>query len=165
MRVEVIEDHTDFEPREKQGVWIYKLDREFSRPSMFSDMPFVGRWLRIDTDGTIRVPEGYAWDGATPKFSILDLVIVGTPDGIVSVWSGKPRVYHATLVHDALYQYFPWHGVSRREIDTLFLEMMREQRFKLSWLYYAAVPLFGGFFVPVKALGRTEVSYSSGPTT
>ena len=50
-----------------------------------------------------------------------------------------------TLVHDALYQYYPWHRISRRAIDALFLAMMQEKRFKLARLYYVAVRLLGGF--------------------
>lgn len=161
MKLDVIEECPDFEPRDKRGIWIYRLDREFRMPSSFTGSAFVAEWLRIDADGTITIPEGYAWDGATPKFSLLDLLILGVPDGIVSVRTGKPRTHHATLVHDALYQYFPWHDVTRKEIDVLFLEMMRQERFKLSWVYYTAVRLLGGFFVPGKSPGRADIEFDA----
>jgi hypothetical protein len=45
---------------------------------------FQSEWLHITTDGVIRVKAnktGYAWDGCTPKTSLLDLIIIGVPDG------------------------------------------------------------------------------------
>ena len=61
--------------------------------------------LQIFENGIIRVKEGYAWDGCSPKFNILDLFVLGTPDGIRDIETGKAKTYYASLVHDALYQF------------------------------------------------------------
>lgn len=66
---------------------------------------------------TIVVAKGYRWDGCSPKFHILDLFWIGTPDGII-IGSERPlcrpdedrdipiiheRVTHkASCVHDVL---------------------------------------------------------------
>ena len=63
-------------------------------------------------DGRLIIPREYTWDGCTPKFSILDIFVIGTPDGIKNINTGKPKTYFASLVHDVLYQYFRWHEIS-----------------------------------------------------
>ncbi len=137
----------DFETyqRDKRSVWIFKLKEDYTRTTDFTGHTFEAEWLRIDADGLVTILKDYAWNGASPKFSLLDLAVVGTPDGIIDIESCKPRTYFATLVHDALYQYYPWHRISRQAIDELFLAMLKEKRFKLARLYYVAVRLFGGF--------------------
>ena len=102
--------------------------------------------LKIATDGTITVKEGYAWDGCSPKFNILDLFWVGTPDGAIN--ENKPVTYYASLVHDALGQFakkepekMPF---NREERDLIFKEML--EGFFFQWLYYLAVRIFGGLY-------------------
>lgn len=159
MKVGVIEEHPDFQPRNKRGIWIYRLEHDFSYRSPFAGSAFSARWLKIARDGTIKVPRGYAWDGCTPKFALLDVLILGVPDGIVSLRTAKPKTYYASLVHDALYQYFAWHHVPRRETDRLFLEMMRLEDFSLAGIYYVVTRALGGFFVPEKHPARSEVVF------
>ena len=48
--------------------------------------------------------KGYAWDGCSPKFQILDLIF-GTHDGAISENTGKAVTYYASMVHDVLYQF------------------------------------------------------------
>jgi hypothetical protein len=108
---------------------------------------FDSEWLRLDEDGTVTIKanaRGYAWDGCTPKISILGLFILGTPDGHIDVETGKSLTYYASLVHDAFYQYLEDIPVSKQEIDRQFYEMLKEQRFPLAWLYYQAVLYLGG---------------------
>lgn len=100
---------------------------------------------------TVKANEsGYAWDGCTPKWSLLNLVIVGVPDGHVDHRTMKPFTYHASLVHDALYQYLDSVPVPKAEIDRLFLKMLGD--FKLRRLYYLAVKYFGGRGVKQKGI-------------
>ncbi len=56
----------------------------------------------------------------------------------------KPKTYYASLVHDALYQYLDTIPIPRKEIDRVFLEMLKETAFPLAFLYYIAVRIFGG---------------------
>ncbi len=105
-------------------------------------------WLHIEKDGTITVNRGYAWDGCSPKFKILDLLLVGTPDGIVNLQTGRPKTYYASLVHDALYQFLddPHFPFSREQCDQVFLELLKEADFKLAFPYYWAVKYLGGAY-------------------
>ena len=144
--------------------WIFRLDRNYAWRSPF---PLERDWafqdssgqtrLLLETDGTITVTSGYAWDGCTPKTFLLNLV-VGTPDGVVDTRTGWPRTYHASLVHDALYQFLPdGLPLTRAQADRCFLELMKETDFVLRYLYYAAVRLFGGFTLPVtRRIRRTS---------
>ncbi len=136
--------------------WIYRLSRNYWWKSSYTldrDWAFQDKKghtrLLLTTDGTITVTRGYSWDGCTPKFYVLDLVF-GTPDGVVDTRSGHPKTYHASLIHDALYQFLP-EGLplSRAQADRCFLELMTETNFALRYVYYAAVRLFGWLTLPV----------------
>lgn len=132
---------------QKRFPWIFKIKKDYRFSSIHRGKSFDSRWLRLEPDGTVTVKankRGYAWDGCTPKFSILGLLIIGTPDGHIDIETGKPITYHASLVHDAFYQYLRDVPVSRREIDRQFLLTLRQHHFPLAWLYYAAVRIFGG---------------------
>jgi len=109
------------------------------------DKPYISEWLEISKSGQIKVKAneyGYAWDGCTPKWSFLNLIIIGTPDGHIDYRTMKPYTYYASLVHDALYQYLDTVPISKNKIDLLFLEMLGD--FKLRYIYYFAVKYFGG---------------------
>lgn len=114
---------------------------------------------------TIVVHKGYRWDGCSPKYNILDLFWVGTPDGSI-VGSDRPeipitheRVTHlASVVHDVLGyckrkpgmpELFSAHGrdlwcsPGRRNRDWLFLQLLERKQHALRCFYYFAVILFG----------------------
>jgi len=110
----------------------------------FRGRSFCSDYLEISIRGTIIIPKGYAWDGCTPKFTFLDLVF-GTPDGAIGK-HGKPKTYYASMVHDALYQYKSEVPISRKEADKLFYEMLKEEDFYWSKVYYFAVRAFGWMF-------------------
>ncbi|MGE4545391.1 MAG: hypothetical protein AB7D06_14915 [Pedobacter sp.] len=116
--------------------------------------PFDSEWLAISTDGVVTVKanqNGYAWDGCTPKFDILNLVVVGVPDGHFDYRTGKPYTYRASMVHDALYQYLDSIPIRKSEVDKLFFKMLGD--FKLRYLYYWAMRLFGGWGVDQEGVG------------
>ncbi len=105
----------------------------------------MSEWLEITTSGQITVKanqDGYSWDGCTPKRSVLNLFIVGVPDGHIDYRTMMPYTYYASLVHDALYQYLNSVPVSKDKIDLLFLEMLGD--FKLRKLYHFFVKHLGG---------------------
>jgi hypothetical protein len=121
----------------------YTLDRDYTYQSGILGRAFVGvrdgrEWLQITPDGAITVRAGFEFDGST--FS---------PDGRRDRATGKPRMYYPALVHDALYVFLPHTPFSRREIDDIFLRMMREAGFRPAWLYFGMVRALGGVFVKV----------------
>jgi hypothetical protein len=73
--------------------------------------------------GEITIPAGYKWNGCTlaPDFK---------------------KTYYASLVHDALYQY----KCGRKLADKVFYKMLKEEGFKLAWIYYAGTRIFGWIF-------------------
>lgn len=136
--------------------WLYRLERNYSWRSPFRldrDWAFQDRTghtrLVLTTEGEITVIKGYAWDGCTPKVCLFD-VLLGTPDGVVYVLTGRPKTYYASLVHDALYQFLPdGLPLSRAQADRCFLMLMTEHEFALRRLYYAAVRALGWLTRPV----------------
>lgn len=131
--------------------WLYRLDKNFSCESKldiaddqaFKDTTGKVRLL-LERGGRITVMRGYAWNGCSPKFCVFDFLI-GTPDGVVSDRTGRPKTYHASLVHDALYQFMPdGLPLSRHDADKCFLRLMAETRFLPRYLYFAVVWVCGG---------------------
>lgn len=130
--------------------WLYRADQNFSWDSgitVQADQVFLDAGgkvrLVIETTGRMTVTRGYAWNGCSPKFCFLDLLI-GTPDGVVDADTGRPKAYFASMVHDALYQFLGAESpISRREADRCFLLLMTESHFSLRYIYWAAVRLFG----------------------
>ncbi len=132
--------------------WLYRADRNFSWDSGIpvpADQVFLDATgkvrLVIETTGRMTVTRGYAWNGCSPKFCFLDL-LVGTPDGVVDADTGRPKTYFASMLHDALYQFLGTESpISRRQADRCFLRLMAASQFAPRYLYWAAVRLFGRF--------------------
>jgi hypothetical protein len=107
---------------------VCSIDHIFDREECRQFDSEVGNGIALmDTDGRlvvrfaqpamIIVAKGYRWDGCSPKFNILDLSWIGTPDGAI-IGSERPtqgpdadchipitheRVTHrASVVHDVL---------------------------------------------------------------
>lgn len=143
--------------RVRQGRFPYKFiiseDYHYGQTGWVLPVPFESKWLEVSKKGCIIVKAndtGYAWDGCTPKWSFLDLGIIGAPDGHIDYRTGKPYTYYASLVHDALYQYLDSVPVKKALIDKLFLKMLGD--FRLRNLYYYCVRHFGGRGVIQKGL-------------
>jgi len=105
---------------------------------------FSAEYLHINIWGTVTIPKGYSWDGCSPKFVWKDLIL-GTPDG-TNRGDGLPATYHASMVHDALYQYKSTVPVTRKQADQLFYEMLKERGFYWAKIYYIAVRAFGWIY-------------------
>lgn len=132
------------------AAWVYRADRSFSWDSGIAvpaDQVFLDAngkvRLVLETTGRMTVTRGYSWNGCSPKFCFLDLLI-GTPDGVVDSDTGRPKTYFASMVHDALYQFLGAESpISRRQADRCFLRLMAASHFSLRYVYWAAVRLFG----------------------
>ena len=139
----------------RRGNYPYKFkideDYEYSDTNWTLDQEFDSQWLKISVNGTLTIKSnenGFAWDGCTPKTSLWNLLIIGVPDGHVDYRTMQPYAYHASMVHDALYQYLDSVPVTKKQIDQLFLKMLGD--FKPRYLYYFFVRLFGGLGVKQK---------------
>lgn len=105
-------------------------------------------------------PKAYAWDGCTPKRLFFWLALIGTPDW----WHGEHTVQsitqqgqlvekkvfwqlcmHASLVHDALYQYLDTIPLTKVQVDQLFHDMLIEAGMPsfMAKVYHWAVDKFG----------------------
>ncbi len=131
--------------------WVYRLsedfkwrsDLKFPKDAAFEDKQGVRR-LEVRRDGEIRILANYSWDGCTPKFCVLHLLF-GVPDGVIDSTTKHPKTYHASLVHDVLYQFLSdGLGIHRRDADRCFLRLMKETGFAWRYPYFWAVWLFGG---------------------
>ncbi|MFA6505827.1 MAG: hypothetical protein WCT14_07005 [Treponemataceae bacterium] len=148
---------------EFRGIWLYRLEetQSFVVPEA-AGFPFEAPWLRIEGGtGRLSIPACYAWDGCTPKFRVFDLGYVGTPDGVVDKVIGRPKTAFASLVHDALYQYYGSHGIPRKIIDRIFYRLLKEARFSCAGIYYFAVRAVGWIFfigAGIKAVDGGEYS-------
>jgi len=132
------------------AAWLYRLDRSYSWDSglsipadlVFRDAKGKVR-LVIETTGRMTVMRGYSWNGCSPKFCVFD-ILIGTPDGVVHLRTGRPKAYFASLVHDALYQFLPLSApLTRADADRVFLRLLAESNFAPRRLYWLAVRLFG----------------------
>lgn len=142
------------------GDWMYRLKADFCWESGIS--PDLGAWqvpelhfsdahgkywLSIHVSGRITVRAGYAWDGCSPKFRVFGK-LWGTPDGEIDPMTGYPRTYHASCLHDALYQFadHPRMPYTLEKMDAIFYQRLLVDGFSRARLYYAAVRWFGGVY-------------------
>jgi hypothetical protein len=108
----------------------------------------------------IQSPRTYAWDGCTPKRLFYWFALIGTPDW----WHKELKIkkltssgqiiektvfwqvaLHASLVHDALYQYLDNIPIAKQEVDGLFYSMLLEAQVPhlIANIYLFAVVKFG----------------------
>ncbi len=132
-------------PREGKRLWRYvtiatnRIKTGFDTPdAIFRTMDGVER-ARV-VDGCFTLWEGYAYNGCSPKRHLPIVGWVGTPDFDSNL--------QASLWHDLFYQlsgtvHFT---ATRQEVDLLFRDVMRANRFPLAGAYYGAVRDFGGCF-------------------
>lgn len=139
----------------KTEKWLYKLKEDYvwkSTHTQEKNWGFVDQkgvlQMKLMSDGHIVVMKGYCWDGCTPKFCLLD-VLLGTPEGAVHYQSGHPKTWDASLVHDALCQFINTDlPLNQRQVDSIMLELLQEREFALSRFYWVGVRLFGWITKP-----------------
>ena len=112
----------------------------------------------VTYDHSVRA--AYAWDGCTPKCFFWWLMVIGTPDwwhGARTVQTVDPAgrivnrtviwqlAHHASLVHDALYQYLEHVPLSKKDVDALFYAMLKDSGMcrPVAKIYHLAVCMFG----------------------
>ena len=108
----------------------------------------------------LEAPRTYAWDGCTPKRLFYWFALIGTPD-----WWHKEHAInmltpqgirvektvfwqialHASLIHDALYQYLDSIPLAKQEVDELFYQMLLAAKLpkSIADFYLFAVTTFG----------------------
>ncbi|PWJ38476.1 hypothetical protein [Sediminitomix flava] len=123
--------------REECSIQTNILDREFENE--FLKITEEGKWIFKQSE------EGFAWDGCSPKFSLLGIYF-GTPDGVTDEITEKPKTYYASLFHDLVYRNKTVVPISRKESDKIFLLMLRHSKFPLAGLYFFFVRLFGRLY-------------------
>lgn len=105
-------------------------------------------FIELDENGQLKINgsccNGFAWDGCTPKWEILDLII-GTPDGRLDYLTEKPITYYASMIHDAIYQKKKEIPLSRKSSDQIFYEILKDTGFTWAWLYYHISRLAGWY--------------------
>ena len=117
----------------------WKLEKDYTFEYEAEDAEYSYAKVK---DNRVTIKAGYAWNGCSPKRSVLDVFVVGITDGIVYFETGKQKLYYPTLEHDCLYQY----KIGRRkQADRRFLRRMNKVHFKLAYLYYIFVRIFGVF--------------------
>lgn len=122
----------------------------------------------------------YAWDGCTPKRFFFWFIVIGAPDWwqkleTISVFSDSHRIHsktvfwqltlHASLIHDALYQYLDNIPIAKRDVDMLFFEMLINSGcpWLIAKLYHLAVRYLGARNIKEndpKKNSQLEVTYA-----
>ena len=146
----------------RNGVaWVYRAEKSFvwdSALTIGEDRVFLDAngkvRMIIETTGRITVTRGYSWNGCSPKFCVLD-ILLGTPDGVVHKDTGRPKTYFASMVHDALYQFLKADSpITRQQADNCFFRLMEDSDFLPRYLYWLAVRAFGGLVWKGKQVKR-----------
>lgn len=104
-------------------------------------------WGNLDESGNLYISKGYISDGPSPCIEILGLIF-GIPQGSL-IHTGYPSSFRATTVHDWFYiqsRQCNDLGISRKDVDTVFLDLLRQDKFFLFRLYYWLVRILGWFF-------------------
>lgn len=132
--------------------WLFTLERDLVWQSPIPPKhaatftgEFSREWLSIDEEGFITIPAGYSWNGCSPSVKCFDWGYIGPPNGTIQKDTGVHKTYFASVVHDALYQFMddPNMPYTRKQIDKIFLSMLREAKFSLRYPYYYSVRWFG----------------------
>lgn len=143
--------------KKRKGIYKFVIREDVVYSTAIQGVEFNNDWLTIQADGLITVKgsygDGYAWDGCTPKWNVMDLFLFGTPDGRVIVNTEKPITYYASLIHDILLQFKAEIGITRRQADDIFLHYLGD--FDLKYVYYYAVRGYGAL---VNALEKLLVT-------
>lgn len=131
-------------PTEKSS-WLYTLRTNAIFHLPFTCNEYENSFIKIEATGKVTVKAGYSWNGCTPKINILDVWLIGTPEGNMDHSTGKPNTYYASCLHDSLYQFgISGAGITRKQADVAFKVYLGEH--KAAGLYYGAVRAFGGIF-------------------
>ncbi|NQZ32530.1 MAG: hypothetical protein HRU06_14780 [Oceanospirillaceae bacterium] len=125
----------------KRHKLLYCLPKPYRfRHSLLAGVQFKNQWLTIK-NGTLTIATHYAWDGCTPKYTILGLFTIGIPDGTLR--NGLPWLYHPSLVHDVLCQFRHQLPFTQQQVTQIFNDHLHAVNWPLTTLYTTAVTLLG----------------------
>jgi len=130
------------------SVYVYCLRQDYTYKSSITGREFENEWFKLSPDGAVRVKgttgKGYAWDGCSPKFKILDLYL-GTGEAVLNFETGQSKTYYASLIHDVFYQFAKEvrSFVKRKEVDREFYQVLKRDGFRFAKLYYLSVRALG----------------------
>jgi len=147
------------------AIWKYRLEKSVT--IKIFDPEILERYSRLNlviyTDWativikptclTVIVREGYSWDGCSPKWKVDDFIL-GVWDGLYDAKTHYPQTYYASLVHDVMCQFFPKHPLSLKDVDLVFLYLLRENRFAFALPYYYFVRIWHKTFSKIKSVGK-----------
>ncbi len=125
----------------KKGNYKYCLTRDTVQQTNIFGYNIITDFVELYEDGRLLIKKGYAWDGCSGP----------TIDTKKNTRPG--------LIHDALYQLIRLGHLPapyKKKIDILFKEMLKEDGFYASSIYYAGVTLFGGFAIKPKEEPKEE---------
>lgn len=123
----------------KQWKFCLPQQRTFEHAAL-SGIVFRNDWVVI-ANGRMKISAGYAWDGCSPKYQLLGLWSIGTPDGVLR--EGEAWMYEPSLVHDVLCQFRIDLPVTKAQSLQIFDDMMVQRRWPLRRVYRWAVDKFG----------------------
>ena len=123
----------------KQWKFCLTEQRTFEHPALLG-VSFRNDWIVI-ANGRMKVSAGYAWDGCSPKYQLLGVWSIGTPDGVLR--EGEAWMYEPSLVHDALCQFRIELPITKAQSVQIFHDMMLERNWPLRRLYTWVVDKFG----------------------
>ena len=147
------------------AIWKYRLEKSVTitimNPKILERYSRINRviytdWATITISPhyiNVIVREGYAWDGCSPKWKVDDFIL-GIWDGFYDAKTHYPQTYYASLVHDVLCQFFAKHPLSLRDVDLVFLWLLRDNRFFFAVPYYYFVRLWHKTLSPIKSVGK-----------
>lgn len=131
--------------------WAHTLPEDYHFELKLPADPFNGKnsiechdnkgrlWFRVTSLGRAVISAGYASDGCSFKWSILDLFVIGTPDGVINHNTGLPITYDAFMKHDVLRQFQAQLGMRSEDIDLIFYKDLKRAKFALAKFYYFVV--------------------------
>ena len=124
--------------------WILEYDYEVKLGSSSVNWESPDGWLSIK-NGIWKIKAGFRWDGCSDVPDFLNEI---------SVETGKPSSYYASLCHDVGYRCLTKYGsrfpYSKFQIDCFFLKLGIRDGFKPIWIYFFGVLLVGWYYILTK---------------
>jgi hypothetical protein len=134
----------------KQAFFLFKATRSHTIKTSVLGHLYSNDYIEVLKDGTVTVKASNRYpvytDGCSPKFLVLGLWVVGTPDGPINCDTGYPQTFWASAIHDILYQALGLHTLSRKECDQIFKDALSEVGFAWPNTYYYGLRLVGGLY-------------------
>lgn len=119
-----------FRTQEDYSVDLFKYYHKFNDCTFYDTVDGVYQVVGHIKNGVLTILKGYEWDGCTPKFKLFGKLV-----GVLDFEKTK----EASLVHDFLIEYKAQHSIGRKIMDIIFDKILKDNKFKLRWVYANAV--------------------------